>query len=171
MSAPTDPPTSRPAIAQFSLGTLFLSLTWLALVCIGLSAPNRLWSDLLGFLSVLALLIAVLVAIYGREKSRAFAVGFALFGCADLFCLHRFDGYAPRLLARESAEAIFRITHHEQWSPIATRLAASTTPMQRLADKRDRTVEIAQAASVMLVAALGGNLARYLSGRKRTDAP
>jgi hypothetical protein len=171
MSAPSDLRTSRPAKAQFSLGTLFLVFTWVAMVCIGLSAPNRLWSDVIGLISVLALLTAVLAAIYGPEKSRAFAVGFAVFGCVYLLCLHRFDGYAPRLMARESAETLFRIMYHEEWSPIASRLAASTTATQRLAEQRDRTVEIVQGASVILVAVLGGIVARYLSGRRRTDAP
>jgi hypothetical protein len=170
MSAPSDVPTKRPAIAQFSLGALFLAMTWAAMVCIALNTPSRLWSDAIGSISILALLTAILVVIYGQAKSRAFAVGFALFGCLYLLCLHRFDGFAPRLLARDSAESLFRIMHKEEWSPIATALAARTTAMQRLAEQRDRTVEIVQGASIMLVATLGGFLACYLSGLKRTAA-
>ena len=45
------------------------------------------------------------------------------------------------------------------------------TLRQRLAEQRDRTIEIVQGASIMLMATLGGILACYLSGRKRTDAP
>jgi hypothetical protein len=143
-------------------------MTWTAMVCIAVTAPNRLWSDVVGSISILALLTAVLVAIYGQVRSRAFGVGFAVFGCVYLLCLHRLDGYAPRLLARGSAETLFSVVNQEEWSPIASRLAAGTTAMQRLAERRERTVEIVQAASVMLVAVLGGILACYLYGRKES---
>jgi hypothetical protein len=83
---------------------------------------------------------------------------------------HRFDGFAPRLLGRESADTLFRVMHKEEWSPIATALAARTAAMQRLAEQLDRTVEIVQGASVMLLATAGRNLASFLSGRKRTEA-
>jgi hypothetical protein len=65
MSDTTDLATKRPAVVQFTLGSLFLAMTWVAIVCIGLNKPSRLWSDVIGFITILALLSAVLVATYG----------------------------------------------------------------------------------------------------------
>jgi len=160
----------RTGFFQFSLGTLFLTTTWVAMVCIGLNTKTRLWPDIIGLVTLLALLTAVLVAIYGQGQSRAFAVGFAMFGFAFLLCLHRFDGYAPQLLARNSADALFRAMYKAEWSPIASALAARQSATKRLAETRARFVEIIQGASIMLVATLGGILARYLFARKSGKA-
>jgi hypothetical protein len=152
--------TSRPAIIQFTLGSLFLVMTWLATVCIGLNTPNRLWAAVAGCLTLLALLTAVLASIYATGSARAFAVGFAVFGLGFLLCLHRFDGYAPQL-AHPTGEALFQTIHSDEWSPIAAALRARP-PTRVVFDARDRFLEIYKSAVTVLVAMLGGVIARWL---------
>jgi len=148
-------------------------MAWVAIVCVALTTTSRLWLDVIGLITLLALLIAVLMAVYCEGPPRAFAVGFALFGFVFLFCLHRFDGYAPQLLARNWAEGLFQVAHQAEWGPIASAIAASTTANQRLSSDRARFVEIGQGVTIILAATLGGMVARYLYCRKRqrTDAP
>ena len=142
-------------------------MTWAGLVCIGLTSKAQLWLNIMGLSTVLALSVAVLVSIYGEGQSRAFAVGFAVLGFLFLICLHRFDGYSPRLLARRIAEVGFQAKNKEEWMPIASKLAASETATQRLAEERNRFIEISQGTTVMVAAAFGGMLARYLYGRRQ----
>jgi len=166
------PHSGRTPFVQFSLGSALLMMTWAGLICVGLTSKAQLWPNIMGLLIVLALSTAMLVAIYGEGQSRAFAVGFALFGFLFLVCLHRFDSYSPRLLARYIGEVGFQAKNKEEWTPIASTIAARTTAAQRLVEERNRFVEVSQSTGVILAAAFGGMLARYINGkRQRTDAP
>ncbi len=165
--------TGRLPFFQFSLGTALLMMAWVAMICVALTTTARIWLDVIGLVTLLALLVAVLAAVYCERAPRAFAVGFALFGFVFLFCLHRFDGYSPQLLARNWADGLFQITHKAEWGPIESALAARTTANQRLISDRARFVEIGQGVTIILAATLGGIFARYLYSRKRprTDSP
>jgi hypothetical protein len=69
---------------QFSLATLLIAMTCAALVCIALRNPNELWSSLIFILMTASLLVAALLIIYRGGRTRAFAVGFLIFGAAYL---------------------------------------------------------------------------------------
>jgi hypothetical protein len=161
------PANSRPAVIQFTLGSLFLLMTWLATVCIGLNTPNRLWAAVAGSLALLALLTAVMAAIYAPGSARAFALGFAVFGSGYLVCLHRFDGYAPQL-ATPSGETLFRTIHSKEWSPIAAAIKSRRlSNVQVVAESRDRFLEIYKSAATVLMALLGGLIGRFFFVRRK----
>jgi hypothetical protein len=158
--------TRRLPYFQFSLSTALLAMTWVALVCVAVTTKTRLWLDLIGLVSLLALSTAVLVGIYGAGQSRAFAVGFALFGFLFFVCLHRFDGYSPRLLPRYFGEAAVRMNHPAESAEIAF-IEANKSTLQRFTEERDRLVEISQGVAVLLSGIAGGLLGRYLHNKRQ----
>jgi hypothetical protein len=64
---------------RYRLSTLLVAMVWVGLVCLALRSPNYSWSGGLFAGLVLALLTAVLVAIYRTGQVRAMAIGFLIF--------------------------------------------------------------------------------------------
>ena len=73
----TQPSTRR---WQFSLLTLLLAMSGVALVCLALRTPNELWATAVFAATVFSLGFAALAAVYRSGRSRAFAVGFFILG-------------------------------------------------------------------------------------------
>ena len=65
---------------QFSLLTLLVGMTCVGLMCVALCSPSELWTGLVFVLAVGSLLVAALSIVYRDGRSRAFAVGFVIFG-------------------------------------------------------------------------------------------
>jgi hypothetical protein len=62
-------------------------MTWVGLVCLALRSPTNFWTGGLFLLTLLILLTMILVAVYRAGRTRAFAVGFLVFGAGYLACL------------------------------------------------------------------------------------
>src|SRR5262245_33232762 len=62
-------------------------MTWLGLVCVALARPTELWSAAIFLLTLAFFLGGVPVAIYRTGRTRAFALGFLVFGAGYLACL------------------------------------------------------------------------------------
>jgi hypothetical protein len=131
------------------------------MVCVGLTTPSSYWSTFIGSVTVLALLTAVLASILQRGHSRAFAIGFAVFGVGYLLWLHRVDGYSPVLLSRRAGDDLFKVMHKDEWDSAFSSLRQPQL-IQRVAARRERFVEILQSGSILVVAVLGGFVGRYL---------
>jgi hypothetical protein len=67
---------------QFSLFTLLVAMTGVGLACVALVSPSQLWTGLVFVLAVGSLLLAGLCIVYRDGRTRAFAVGFVIFGTA-----------------------------------------------------------------------------------------
>jgi len=158
--------TERLPVFRFSLATLLLVLTWTAVVCVGLTIPNRLWSAVVAAISIFSLMTAILAAVYSSGHSRAFAIGFAVFGVCYLLWLNRMESYSPQL-SRPLGEESFKLVHQARWTAVLPWGLPQSDRVQALMQSRDRFVEIAQSASLMVVAVLGGYLGRYLSVNAR----
>jgi hypothetical protein len=65
---------------QFSLLTLLIAMSGIALVCLALRSPNELWATAIFAAAVLSLGFAALAAVYRSGRTRAFALGFVVFG-------------------------------------------------------------------------------------------
>jgi len=159
-------------VFRFSLAALFLALTWTAMVCVGLTVPNRLWSAVTAFVSILALMTAILAAVYASGHSRAFAIGFAVFGSCYLLWLNRIESYSPTL-ARTLGEDSFQLVHNAEWYRVLPAGLPPPDRIQALMHSRDRFIEIVQSATIMLVGVLGGFVGRFLSvraGNRKHDA-
>jgi len=85
MSASQEKYSGRRTGWQFSLGTLLVAVSWVAVTCVALRTANEIWAGVASIIAVGALLFAVLVIIYRTGRARAFAVGFAVFGTGYLF--------------------------------------------------------------------------------------
>ena len=158
------PDKPRPAVLQFTLGGLFLAMTWLAIVCIGLNTPTKFWAAFAASLTLLALFTAALAAIYTTAGTRAFAVGFAVFGFGSWLCLHRLDGYAPKL-ADPHSQLLYEKVQSKDWASMPKRNPPDNA--QVLFDRRNQFIEILQSALIVVVALLGGIIARYLEIRRK----
>jgi hypothetical protein len=85
MTVPS-PSRSRlpPRAFQFRLATLLIAILWAALISLGLRSPTALWSGMIAVLTLLTVLMAILVIIYRTGRTRAMAIGFAVFGIGYL---------------------------------------------------------------------------------------
>lgn len=133
--------TDRPRLPtrrwQFSLGTLLIAMSFVALVCIALRSPTDLWSGIIFVLLSASLLAAALVMIYRQGRTRAFAVGFLVFALSYVWISER---YAPeamfnsrsRLPTTNWAVALFSLLHDKALQThtrtIATPVLSSPVP-------------------------------------------
>jgi hypothetical protein len=78
---------------RYRLRTLLIFLTWAGLVCMAWRSPTPFWSLAVLEVTLLAILSSVLVTIYRKGRTRAFAVGFLVFAAA--YFLHA--SFVPRL--------------------------------------------------------------------------
>src|SRR5262245_61091513 len=106
MSASAAPSAARPRLFQFTLASLLATMTWLGLVCVALARPTELWSAAMFLLTLVFFLGSVLVAVYRTGRTRAFALGFLVFGAGYLACL--------TLVAGSLAGAL-----RNGWTPVA----------------------------------------------------
>jgi hypothetical protein len=155
-------------IVRFSLATLFLVFAWVALLCVGLTHPSRVLSGFIACVSLFALMTAVLAAIYQSGHARAFAIGFAVFGCSYLLWLRFIEGYNPLSVSKTLGDQAFVALNKGEWDSRFVR-RATNTPANALTERRDRFTATIQGAAIMLVATIGGFIGRYLSV-KRADA-
>jgi len=79
--------SAAPRGFQFSLLSLLVLSSFVAVICVAISTPTAIWSGIVVSLMFLSLCVAVAAAIYRTEEKRAFAIGFALFGWSYLACL------------------------------------------------------------------------------------
>ena len=68
-----------PRVFQFRIATILILMVWAGLVCVGLRTPTRLWSGVIGVLTLIFVLTVALFAIYRTGRERAMAVGFLFF--------------------------------------------------------------------------------------------
>jgi hypothetical protein len=68
------------ALLRFSIRQLFVWTALVALACVALRNASPIWVASLLSLTLLVLTVAVPLAIFRNERSRAFWIGFALFG-------------------------------------------------------------------------------------------
>ena len=98
---------SRP---HFSLGTLLLMVLSAGVAFAALKSPSELWASALFTTAVAVLLVAVLWAVHRRDRSRAYWLGFALFGWVYLI-LSLVPETAPRLATTGLLDALFARVH------------------------------------------------------------
>jgi hypothetical protein len=119
---------------QFSLLTLLLAMSGVAVLCLALRSPNEIWAALV-FLAVLAgLALAALAAIYRDGRTRAFALGFLIVG-AGYFGLVLLtespDVYGqPRLPTTRWATSLCVLLHEGsvQRAPVMTAVDSAPPP-------------------------------------------
>ena len=157
-------------VVRFSLATLLLVFAWAALLCVGLSAPSRFWSGLTALVSAFALMTAMVAAVYRTGHARAFAIGFAIFGCSYFLWLHLIEGYNPLSFSRTLGERSFIALNKDEWDSLVTTRQGRRGPTVAIEERRDRFVATIQSATIIIVATVGGFIGRHLS-IKRADTP
>lgn len=100
---------------QFSLLTLLLAMSGVAVICLALRSPNEVWAAIVFAALLAALALAVLTAIYRTGRTRAFALGFLVLA-AGYFGLvlyaERPETYGqPRLPTTRWAFTLFTLLH------------------------------------------------------------
>jgi hypothetical protein len=70
---------------RYSLKKLLLAIIVMALFCAALAGPSYYWAETLRLFTLLGVLAAIVVSLLGSGATRAFAVGFAVFGGVGLY--------------------------------------------------------------------------------------
>lgn len=178
---------------RFSLTTLFVVVLFAAIGCAAFVNANDLWRQTIVTATVAALVIATLAAVVRQSQSRVFALGFAVTGWIYLVLVFvSAFGLRDDLLTDKAVTGLFATIHGEQASqqqsvrtvafpPVGTRVAAGETIMKLWdvstgqavsANAGGQKVELKNFADighslwVIIVACLGGVVARVLAGVK-----
>jgi hypothetical protein len=70
---------------RYSLRTLLLVLSWMGLACLAMRAPTAFLAGPISFVTLAAISTSLLVIVYRRGRTRAFAVGFLAFAASYYF--------------------------------------------------------------------------------------
>jgi hypothetical protein len=73
---------------RYRLSTLLVAIAGLGPICLALRSPNAIWASGVFTAALISLLTCVLLAIYRRGRTRAFAVGYLIFGGSLLVLLY-----------------------------------------------------------------------------------
>jgi len=84
MTTARAPSLLAPRLFQFRLAALFMAMAWTGLISLGIRTPTALSATIIGLATWLIVFTAVLIAIYRRRRTRATAIGFALFAAGFL---------------------------------------------------------------------------------------
>jgi hypothetical protein len=99
---------------QFSITTMFLVTTALALACAALANANSWWWSLVYTVSFLSVIVSCVTALFAQGATRAFAVGIVLTSV-----IYAYHFVAPYLLS----DQILRMIESDLW-PTTTRADA-----------------------------------------------
>ena len=192
MSAPVPDPRPRRSGLQFTLASLLMAMTSVALLCVALARPTRFWSEAMVLLVLAALLTSVLAIVYRSGRTRAFAVGFLVFTLGFLAALisrerlfrdPRYGLGGDEFISSHLGSWLFATIHADNNQPVAQMpgmgmggglmpgggmMMSGPGPMMLIPKyDRDRFVEIIHAASALLAGVLGGLVARALYATRR----
>ncbi len=185
---------------QFSLLTLLLAMSGIALVCLALRTPNELWATAVFAAAVLSLGFASLAAVYRSGRTRAFAVGFLILGAGFWALVFLAEGEQshrqPRLPTTRWAFQLFALLHKNDFDSqvmqtaypqitFATSPPAVTTtrvvpmlgpvtflpqPIQLPRYSTETFLDISHQSLVMLLGVLGGVVAQWLYATRKDEA-
>jgi hypothetical protein len=190
MSAPTTN-VRPPAHFQFRLGTLLSAMFALGIACAALAMPTPFWAGTLLCLAIVSLLSCILLAIHRTGRTRAFAVGFLVFGGGYLasvllldHTLRKLDNQAPMPISRVAYWTFFK-THAQKKRAVTVQVAngmpgggsftAGTPPavttrvVQMNVHNVEDFVEIIHSILSLLLGFLGSIFARFLFTTRREE--
>ena len=176
---------------RFSLGTLLLLVLSTGVAFAALKSPSNLWASALFTLAVAVLLVATLGAVHRHDRSRAYLLGFALFGWVYLI-LSLVPETTPRLSTTGLLDALFARVHGHAtgvtwlaYSPQGNRVvmqgaglstvrvwAASTgQPLSIVSTDPESFRRVGHSLLALLIACVGGRVSLHLhTARDRQPA-
>ena len=136
---------------RFRLRTLMIGLIWVGLICLALRKPTELRAWTAFMATLLALLTSVLAIVYCEGATRAFAIGFFVFGASFLALLlltsnGRLSGDAMGNVLSRPATLLYKQIHGP-WS-VATHFVSF--------------LEITHSAMAILMGIFGGIVGQLL---------
>jgi len=89
---------------RFSLTSLMVAVAFLGLCCAALASRSDFWPSLLSTVAICILMSSLVGVLLGSKETRAFCVGFAVFGWGHLFLVYRPWAYGmlPDFLATKN---------------------------------------------------------------------
>jgi hypothetical protein len=144
---------------RFSLRTLLIVITFVAIGCTALLNANEWWAAALYTLYALLFSLAILVAIFRTGATRAACFGFVIWGV--VFGAWQFLPYTARLIAYPLNNVVYDQLWPEQPGtnindPFATTVRPAGAPFAT------SYVNVANAVWLLLISTIGGWVAWYL---------
>jgi hypothetical protein len=158
---------------RFSLLGLFIAVAFLALGCAAMAKPSYAWASGIWTATMLVLAASLIGCFYGTRQTRAFCVGFAIFGCGHMILSLApwFDDYTGELLfTRHMLDYVggklgHRVAVHEQmpgiWRNLPSSAISESLELAYLA-----YVVIGQSILTLAVGLLGGLIGRRLARQR-----
>jgi FtsH-binding integral membrane protein len=141
---------------RYRLRTLLILLAITGLGCAALRTPTVLWGFVVFLSLMLALLTSGLVAFHHRGATRAFAMGFLLFGACFLALTLIPSNNLFSVGARAIAELFYPTIH----GPISDEISFKSSR---------RFSEIVETLSVLLLGWLGGIIGTFVSSTAKSE--
>jgi hypothetical protein len=170
-------------LPRYSLARLLVAVAFVAVFCAALARPSRGWAQAATSFTFLALLVAVVAALFSRGRSQAFAGGMLVFGAAFFYLFMMGGGnvyqHFPHSLVTWSRDAILgeRPPSPDDPSKYATRAAFETAfvtaiePIREYERKQRAYMEIAYSLIVLLFAIIGGYVGVFFHSRQERPIP
>ena len=118
---------------QFSLLTLLIAMSGVALMCLALRSPNEAWATAVFVAAAGSLALAALAAIYRDGRTRAFAIGFLVVGAAYwglvLLAESNPEYGQPRLPTTRWTIALFTLLHQDSMNSTTVMTAVYSAPV------------------------------------------
>lgn len=171
---------------RFSLRSLIIGVTITAVACMALRYANEIWASVLSTLLQVAVISAMISAIYGDIRQRAWRVGFVItatvlvlyFSLRGLTEIHFNDGsifhFSPPLAFQHITEWAYFLIHGEEGNYVHEHSGAfgnyppplvtdQSTFNPKLADVH----HVANPIWILLLSSIGGCFADWLDARRR----
>jgi hypothetical protein len=164
---------------RFHLGSLVILVVLLGVGFASLRESNEIWDRSMFNITLSVLLVSILLAIHRTERSRAFWLGFALFGSAYLGL-----ALVPSIESRPitTKGLAFRASKSPMPNPGGPAIAYSGfdhgadwnslagTSLKGSSGTTENFVRIGHSLIAIVAALLGGQLSRYLHTKNKLEA-
>ncbi len=177
---------------RFTLQSLVIGITYVAIGCAGLANPTEPWVSVVVTLTVVTILVAAVVSIFGHGKKRAFLGGFAFSNVAYLasvFAPGSSDNIAPYLATTKVLDWANQKLHGDDFnvisvafSPNGSKLATSINNNVKIwnvssgnivtgniVTDQNPFIQIGHCLCALIIGCVAGILAQYYSVRTHSD--
>jgi len=161
-----EPKASKSGRWRFSLRTLLVGLVFFAVGCTALVNASEAWQTTISTTAFAALFFATLAGLFRRGKAQAFWIGFAVIGWLYLVLVYGLweENTQPRLATTRALVLVWNAVRY------TVAVSGSFAGATRTVPNHEYFLNIGQCLWALLLALLGGLLARYFHSTRADES-